>query len=178
MEIVLYKYQENVFKSQVTDRIDELNENKNIHGVVVQLPFKSLNKLNPTDFIYRVLPEKDVDGLHYINAGKVLYGIQSDDAFIPCAARACHELIKSTGEAIAGKHVVIVGASLLVGSPLANILKNENATVTLCHNHTQNLEVICRNADILVVAIGNQNFVKGSFVKEGAIVIDVGINYG
>jgi 5,10-methylene-tetrahydrofolate dehydrogenase/methenyl tetrahydrofolate cyclohydrolase len=159
-------------------RIAELNDDPAVHGIVVQIPFDSANNLNPTNFIYHVLPEKDVDGLHYINAGKLLYGNQQGDAFIPCAARACHELIKATGYSVVGKHVVIVGASLLVGSPLANILKNENATVTLCQNKTQNLQRICKSADILVVAIGNPKFITRDFVKDGAILIDVGINYG
>jgi methylenetetrahydrofolate dehydrogenase (NADP+)/methenyltetrahydrofolate cyclohydrolase len=113
-----------------------------------------------------------------VNAGKVFYGNKNGDAFIPCAARACQELIKSTGESLVGKHAVIVGASFLVGSPLANLLRNENSTVTLCHNKTNNLEKICKTADILVAAIGNPKYINRNFVTDGAIVIDVGINYG
>ncbi len=165
-------------ENEIMDKIHELNDDKHVHGIVVQIPFESKRELIPTNFIYRVMPEKDVDGLHYINAGKVLYGNHQGDAFVPCAARACHELIKSTSSSVVGKHAVIVGASLLVGSPLANILKNENATVTLCQNKTQNLEEICRSADILVVAIGNPKFITRNYIKDGAVLIDVGINYG
>ncbi len=178
ININLYKYDSDCTESQVLDKIHELNADKHVHGIVVQIPFDSKRDLSPTNFIYRVMPEKDVDGLHYVNAGKVLYGNHEGDAFIPCAARACYELIKSTGTSVVGKHAVIVGASVLVGSPLANILKNENATVTLCHNKTRNLEEICKSADILVVAIGNPKFITRNYIKNGAVLIDVGINYG
>lgn len=178
MNMNVYKFSADCTRKDVLNKIGELNDDDKVHGIVVQLPFDSSSQLCPTEFLYKVRPRKDVDGLHFVNAGKLLYGNKDGDAFVPCAARACHELIRSTGESVVGKHVVIMGASVLVGSPLASILKNEDATVTLCHEKTVNLEAICQSADILVVAIGKPKYVDRNFVKEGAIVIDVGINYG
>ena len=120
-------------------------------------------------------PNKDVDGLHFVNAGKVLYGL-FENTFIPCTPKGCLELIKSTNVEIEGKNAVVVGRSKLVGTPMANLLKLNDATVSICHSKTQNLKEVCKSADILVVAIGKAKMVQGDWIKPGAIVIDCGIN--
>lgn len=125
----------------------------------------------------RVLPSKDVDGLHEQNLSQLNRG-NVDDAFVPCAARGCLELIKTTGVTLNGLRSVVVGSSILVGKPVAALLQRHNCLVTLCNKKTENLRDICNQADLLVVAIGNAKFIKGNFIKKGAVVIDVGINFG
>lgn len=162
-------------ESELVERVRELNQDPNIHGIIVQLPFDAANQINSDLIISTVSPSKDVDGLHYINAGHLLHG-QLDEAFVPCTPKGCLELIKSTGINIQGKNAVVLGRSKLVGTPMANLLRLSDATVTICHSKTQNLPEICRGADILVVAIGKAKFVRGDWVKHGAVVIDCGIN--
>ena len=118
---------------------------------------------------------KDVDGLNHVNAGLVNHG-QLNEAFIPCTPKGCLELIISTGVSLTGANAVVVGRSKLVGAPMANLLRLKDATVTVCHSKTKDLPQVCRQADILVVAIGRARFVKGDWVKPGAVVIDCGIN--
>ena len=131
--------------------------------------------INSDNITNTVDPLKDVDGLHYINAGKLAHG-QLNDAFIPCTPKGCMELIKSTNVNLQGKNAVVIGRSKLVGFPMANLLLLSDCTVTICHSKTVNLPDMCKLADILVVAIGKANFVKEDWVKPGAIVIDCGIN--
>lgn len=150
--------------------IQELNHNKNIDGILVQLPL-------PIHFDEKVVlesidPEKDVDGLHLINLGKLFIG-QPD--LLPCTPLACMTLIESVTRKLEGKNVVVVGRSRLVGKPLAQMLLNVDCTVTQAHSKTKNLAQVCKTADILVAATGKPNLIKKSFVKKGAILIDVGI---
>ena len=130
--------------------------------------------INPTKIINVIDPIKDVDGFHPINLGNLMS--QEKTAFIPCTPLGCLYLIKQVNSDLTGKNAVVIGRSITVGKPVANLLTNNNATVTLAHSKTKNLKEICLNADILVAAVGKPEFIKHDFIKQGAIVIDVGIN--
>jgi methylenetetrahydrofolate dehydrogenase (NADP+)/methenyltetrahydrofolate cyclohydrolase len=151
--------------------IEELNKRKDVHGILVQLPLP--RQIKAKVIIEAINPLKDVDGLHPINQGKLFAG---NPALIPCTPYGCLKLIESTGCAVSGKKAVIIGRSNLVGKPMAALLLKENATVTVCHSHTQNLAEISRTADILVVAVGRPGLVTGEMIKSGALVLDVGMN--
>ncbi|GAF84278.1 unnamed protein product, partial [marine sediment metagenome] len=166
-----YDLDENVSQDELLKLIDELNQNKKIHGFIVQLPLpKHIDKHLVIDSI---LPHKDADGFTPVNLGNM---VNNNYTLLPATARACLELIKSTGVKIAGKNAVVVGRSNIVGKPTASLLLKENATVTICHSKTQNLKDFTKNADILVVACGKAKLIKKNMVKPGSIVIDVGIN--
>ena len=165
-----YKLDEDVSQDALLRIIDDLNQNRKIHGIIVQLPLpKHIDKNLIVDSI---LPHKDADGFTPINLGNL---VNDDNRLLPATARACVELIKSTGVKIAGKNAVVVGRSSIVGKPTALLLLQENATVTICHSKTINLKEHTKNADILVVACGKAKMIKKNMVKSGAIVIDVGI---
>ncbi len=149
--------------------IKELNADKAIHGILVQLPLPK--PLDPLTVLRAVNPDKDVDGLHVVTAGRLFVG---EKGFTPCTPKGIMHLIKSTGTSISGKNAVVVGRSNMVGKPIAHLLMGENATVTICHSRTQDLDKICANADILVAAIGRPEMITGDFIKPGAVVIDVG----
>ena len=155
--------------------IAELNADQRVHGILVQLPLPK--QINEHNVLNAVDPAKDVDGFHPVNVGKMLSG---EETFLPCTPHGCQELLLRSGYDPAGKHVVILGRSNTVGKPLAAILMQKapgaNATVTVCHSRTKNLAAITKQADILVAAIGAPEFVKARMVKEGAVVVDVGIN--
>lgn len=170
-----FKFESDVKEVELLRKIECLNNDHRIHGIIVQLPFDSKHNIEVDTVINSVSASKDVDGLNVVNAGKVAHG-QLEDAFVPCTPKGSLELIKSTGVQIKGKHAVVIGRSKLVGSPMANLLKLNDATVTICHSKTENLPEICRTADILVVAIGKPKFVTGDWIKPGAVVIDCGIN--
>lgn len=145
-----------------------------MHGIIVQMPLDSVNPIDShlvTDF---VSPGKDVDGLHTMNEGKVAIGDMT--GFLPCTPNGCIELIKQSGRKIAGSTAVVLGRSKIVGTPVAELLKWQDATVTVCHSRTVNLPEQARRADILVVGIGRPEMVKGDWIKPGAVVIDCGIN--
>lgn len=149
------------------------NEDENIDGILVQLPLPK--HINAQTIIANIDPRKDVDGLHPVNVAK-LY--QSQDGFVPCTPQGVMQILKEAKVSLAGKHVVVVGRSHLVGSPVARLLLNENATVTMCHSYTQDLAKITAMADILVVCVGKPRMITKEYVKDGAIVIDVGVNRG
>ncbi|HHX96445.1 MAG TPA: bifunctional methylenetetrahydrofolate dehydrogenase/methenyltetrahydrofolate cyclohydrolase FolD [Clostridia bacterium] len=151
--------------------IEKLNQRTDVHGILVQLPLP--NQIRERVIIEALKPEKDVDGLHPFNQGKLFAG---NPGLVPCTPYGCLKLIESTGTAISGKKAVIIGRSNLVGKPMAALLLKENATVTICHSRTQNLASITQTADILVVAIGQPNFITVEMVKPGSLVLDVGIN--
>lgn len=151
--------------------LDELNDNDAVHGILVQLPLP--DQINEQKVIDRINPKKDVDGFHPINIGKMMTG---EDSFLPCTPYGIVTMIKSKGIEIEGKHAVIIGRSNIVGKPVGQLLLNENATVTYCHSKTENMQKYTQAADILIVAIGKENFIKQEDVKEGAVIIDVGIN--
>ena len=149
------------------------NADSGVHGILVQLPLPP--QIDEQRVIEAISPEKDVDGFTPINVGRMLIG---EDCFLPCTPAGCIELLRASGTPIAGKRAVVLGRSNIVGKPMALLLLRENATVTVCHSKTQDLASITREADILVAAIGRDRFVGADMVKEGAVVIDVGINRG
>ena len=151
--------------------IEELNADSAIHGILVQLPLPK--HLDENAALAKILPEKDVDGFHLINAGHMLTGTEG---VVACTPRGALHMIKSTGVNLSGKEAVVIGRSNIVGKPMAMLLLKENCTVTICHSRTQNLADHTRRADILVAAVGKAGFVTADMVKPGAIVIDVGIN--
>lgn len=154
--------------------LQKLNNDPGIHGIIVQMPLDSDNKIDSHLITDYVLPSKDVDGLNTINEGRVSIGDMS--GFIPCTPNGCIELIKRSGVPMAGANAVVLGRSKIVGTPASELLKWHNATVTVCHSRTRNIDKICATADILVVGIGKPEFVKGSWIKPGAVVVDCGIN--
>ena len=151
--------------------IHGLNERDDIDGILVQLPLPP--QIDASEVLEAIDPRKDVDGFHPVNVGRLSLG---EEALVPCTPAGVIEILKRSGIAIAGKHAVIVGRSNIVGKPMAMLLLNENATVTICHSRTADLPSITRQADILVAAIGRAGFVKAEHIREGATVIDVGIN--
>ncbi|SEN18342.1 bifunctional methylenetetrahydrofolate dehydrogenase/methenyltetrahydrofolate cyclohydrolase FolD [Paenibacillus sp. OV219] len=151
--------------------IDKLNNQSTIHGILVQLPLPK--HINEKAVIDAISSAKDVDGFHPVSVGNLVIG---DDSLLPCTPAGVIELIKRTIGSIAGKHAVVIGRSNIVGKPVSMLLLRENATVTICHSRTANMEEIARTADILVVAIGKAKAIGSKYVKPGAVVIDVGIN--
>lgn len=152
--------------------IDDLNNDEAVHGILLQLPLP--DHLDSGAMTHAIKPEKDVDGLHPVNIGKLVAGL--DDGLVPCTPQGSVILIKSIEQNLSGKHAVVIGRSLLFGKPVAQLLLAENCTVTTCHSRTQNIASICRKADILIAAVGSARLVQKDWVKEGAIVIDVGVN--
>lgn len=162
---------EETTQEQLETAIEELNADPAIHGILVQLPLPK--HLDENAALAKILPEKDVDGFHLINAGHMLTGT---DGVIACTPRGALYMIKSTGLDLNGKEAVVIGRSNIVGKPMAMLLLRENCTVTMCHSRTKNLAEHTRRADILVAAVGKAGFVTADMVKPGAVVIDVGIN--
>ena len=152
-------------------KIQELNENPEVNGILLQLPLPK--HLDSKAAISRISPDKDVDGLHYVNVGKLHLG---EDSFIPCTPYGIVQMLERTGVEIEGKHAVVIGRSNLVGKPIARLLEQRNATVTICHSRTKDLAKHTLDADILVVAMGRPKAIGADMVKEGAVVIDVGIH--
>ena len=151
--------------------IDRLNRDPAIHGILVQLPLPKPLRSGP--ILYAVSPDKDVDGLHPVNVGKLMMG---EPRFVPCTPGGVMAMLDYYKLPIEGKTAVVVGRSNLVGKPAAMLLLHRHATVTICHSKTPDLAAVCRQADILVAAMGKARFIRGEMVKEGAVVIDVGIN--
>jgi len=168
---VIKRLPETCSQAELQDCIKQFNQNRNIHGILVQLPLPK--HINPDDIMQSIEINKDVDCFHPYNYGKLLAGVPKIKS---CTPAGIIELLKRYNVRISGEHCVIVGRSNIVGKPLASLMILENATVTICHSYTQNIEFICRQADILVSAVGQKNFVNSNFVKQGATVIDVGIN--
>ena len=171
IESRLYRYNSSITQDFLEDFFERMSADKSINALMLQLPIPK--HLNAQKIIDKIAPEKDVDGLTTLNNGLLVTG---QNGFIPCTAAGCMEMIHSTGIDIAGKNAVVIGRSNIVGKPVAMQLLKENATVTICHSHTIGLKEICRNADILIAAVGKKNFVTADMIKSGAIVIDVGIN--
>ena len=151
--------------------VDKLNADENIHGILCQLPLP--RHLDENQVILRIRPDKDVDAFHPYNVGKIMIG---DYSFLPCTPAGVMALRERSGIDVAGKECVVVGRSNIVGKPQAMLLLHKHGTVTVCHSRTQNLADVCRRADILVAAIGKADFFTGDMIKEGAVVIDVGMN--
>ena len=165
------RYSESVTEKEVLNKIDELNKNESVSGILVQLPLP--DQINKEKIINAIHPKKDVDGFHPINVGNLSSGYK---AIVPCTPFGCLLLIKKIEKNLSGKHAVIIGRSNLNGKPMAQLLLKENCTVTVVHSKTKDLKLECQKADILVVAVGVANLVKGDWVKKDSIIIDVGIN--
>lgn len=163
-----------VSQADLLELIDRLNADAAIHGILVQLPLPE--HIDETLVTQAILPAKDVDGFHYINIGKLTAGATAD-AFVPCTPAGCMLMVEEhLGNDLSGKTAVVIGRSNIVGKPMASLLLAANATVTICHSRTPDLPAVAKQADILVAAVGRPNMVRQSWVKAGAIVIDVGIN--
>ncbi|MBC2249430.1 bifunctional methylenetetrahydrofolate dehydrogenase/methenyltetrahydrofolate cyclohydrolase FolD [Listeria sp. FSL L7-0123] len=171
MKSVLIELPENVTEEKLLSVVEELNEDTTIHGILVQLPLPK--HISEEKVIDTISYDKDVDGFHPVNVGNLFIGKES---FVPCTPAGIIELIKSTGTQIEGKRAVVIGRSNIVGKPVAQLLLNENATVTIAHSRTKDLPQVAKEADILVVATGLAKFVKKDYIKPGAIVIDVGMD--
>lgn len=151
--------------------VKKLNNDDKVNGILVQLPLPA--HLDDKVIINNILPEKDVDAFHPVNVGKIMIG---DFCFLPCTPAGVMELIASTGTEIAGKECVVIGRSNIVGKPQAMLLLHKSGTVTICHSKTRNLKEVCSRADILVAAVGRAKMITSDYIKEGAVVIDVGMN--
>ncbi|WP_138415869.1 bifunctional methylenetetrahydrofolate dehydrogenase/methenyltetrahydrofolate cyclohydrolase FolD [Aquibacillus sediminis] len=162
---------ESTTQQELVDRITKLNQDESVHGILVQLPLP--NHIDEQVIIETIDPNKDVDGFHPVNIGRMMTG---KDTFYPCTPYGIITMLKSKNIEIAGKHAVIVGRSNIVGKPVGQLLLNENATVTYCHSKTKDMKQYTRDADIVIVAVGKMHFITGDDIKDGAVVIDVGIN--
>ena len=168
---VTIRLPETASQAELEAQIDKLNADASIHGILVQLPLPQ--GLDEAAALVGILPEKDVDGFHLLNAGKLFTGHQG---VVACTPKGAMEMLHRTGIDLSGKEAVVVGRSNIVGKPMAMLLLQENATVTICHSRTANLAEHTRRADVLVAAVGKPRFITADMVKPGAIVIDVGIN--
>ncbi|WP_408647288.1 bifunctional methylenetetrahydrofolate dehydrogenase/methenyltetrahydrofolate cyclohydrolase FolD [Ureibacillus thermosphaericus] len=165
------KLPENTNEEELLEQIHTLNERKEIHGILVQLPLPK--HINEDKVIAAISPDKDVDGFSPVSVGKMMLG---QDTFLPCTPFGVMKLLEYSGIEIAGKHAVVVGRSHIVGKPMGQLLLQNDATVTYTHSKTKDLPSITKQADILIAAVGRPNFITREHVKEGAVVIDVGIN--
>lgn len=167
----LYRLPADSSEKEIAGLIDRLNEDNKIHGILLQLPLpKGIDSKGLTG---RITPKKDVDAFNPYNVGRISAG---DYGFLPCTPAGVMELLKRSGVEIAGKRCVIIGRSNIVGKPMAMLMLNADATVTVCHSKTRDLASVCREADILISAVGKAGFVTSDMVKEGAVVIDIGMN--
>ena len=168
---VEYALDESTTEDELLALVEKLNSDDKIDGILVQLPLPK--HINEEKIINAITPEKDVDAFHPVNVGKIMIG---NFDFLPCTPAGVMELIDEAGIDLTGKNCVVVGRSNIVGKPQAMLLLHRNATVTICHSKTVNLKEICLTADVLVVAVGRAEMITGDYVKEGAVVIDVGMN--
>ena len=166
-----YRLPENTSEDDLLAKVEELNTDKSVNGILVQFPVPK--HMEQQKIIEKILPSKDVDGLHPVNSGYLASGLKG---LVPCTPQGASLLIKDSLPSLSGLHAVIVGRSNLVGKPIAQLLLRENCTVTICHSKTKNLKEVCLSADVLVAAVGISELVKEDWVKDGAVVIDVGIN--
>ena len=167
----LIELPETITEERLLAEIDRLNGDDRINGILVQLPLPK--HIEEKAIIERISPEKDVDGFHPISVGRMMTG---QDTFLPCTPHGIVELVKETNLDISGKHVVVIGRSNIVGKPVGQLFLNENATVTYCHSKTQNMKELSKLADMLIVAVGRPKMITADYIKEGAVVIDVGVN--
>lgn len=170
-ESLEYALDENTSEEELLELIDKLNKDKTVNGILCQLPLPK--HIDEKKIIDSISPLKDVDAFHPVNVGKIMIG---DYEFLPCTPAGIMRLIESTSYDVSGKDCVIIGRSNIVGKPMAMLMLHKNATVTICHSRTKNIEEKIKKADIVIAAVGIPKFVKGDMVKDGALVIDVGIN--
>lgn len=170
---IVLEMSESTTKDELIAKIDELNADKSVNGILVQLPLPDAIKSCEEEVLNRIDPLKDVDGFHPYNVGKLVTG---SPTLVPCTPAGCLKMLDLAGIEIEGKRAVIVGRSNIVGKPMLHLLMSRNATVTVCHSRTKNLSEVTREADILVAAIGKPKFITAEMIKSNAVVIDVGIN--
>lgn len=168
----VHRLPEATTEQELLDLVAVLNEKAAIHGILVQMPLPK--HISEQKVIHAIRPDKDVDGFHPINVGKLMIG--QEDALVACTPAGIIEMLKRTGIEIAGKHAVIIGRSNIVGKPISMLLLQEHATVTICHSRTPDLAEVTRTADIVIAAVGKAKLVTREYIKPGAVVIDVGIN--
>ena len=175
INVIDHHLDEKISEKELLSLIDTLNNEKSVDGILVQLPLpKHINEQLILDSIH---PNKDADGFHPLNVGKLSISPKNDQSLlVPCTPNGCLIMLKSLGIDLNGKNAVVVGRSNIVGKPMAQLLLKESCTVTITHSKTKNLPDICKNADIIIAAIGRAEYIKGNWVKEGSIIIDVGIN--
>lgn len=171
IESLAYELPEETTEEELLALVQKLNADDTVHGILCQLPLPK--HIDEDKIIQAISPKKDVDGFHPQNVGALVIGQQG---FVSCTPAGIIELLHRSNVSIDGKHCVVVGRSNIVGKPMALLMLRENATVTICHSHTKDLKAICKEADILIVAIGKPKFIDHEYVKEGAVVIDVGIH--
>jgi len=168
---ISYELNEDISEQRLLDLVQELNDRDDVHGILVQLPLPRF--ISEEKIIMAIDPKKDVDGFHPVNVGNLSIG---NKGFISCTPYGIIELLKRSNVSIQGKNCVIVGRSNIVGKPISMLLLRENGTVTICHSKTKDLKAVCKQADILIAAIGRPKMITSEYVKEGAVVVDVGIN--
>ena len=175
IEVIDHHLSANTSQSELLDLINKLNNQNNVNGILVQLPLPK--HINEQDVLDSIDPDKDADGFHPTNVGKLSIAKNNDEnLLIPCTPYGCLIMLKKCEDNLSGKNAVVVGRSNIVGKPMAQLLLKESCTVTIAHSKTINLHSVCKEADILIAAVGKPEIIKGSWIKEGAIVIDVGIN--
>jgi len=165
------RFDENISEEDLKNEIKKLNDDPNVHGILVQLPLPK--HISQKDIIQSIDPDKDVDGFHPINVGNLSSG---NNAMVPCTPLGCYYLIKKVIPNLSGLNAVVIGRSNINGKPMAQLLLKENCTVTIVHSKTKNIEEICKNGDIVIAAVGKAKMVKSDWVKDTAVIIDVGIN--
>ena len=175
IEVIDHHLPEETTEAELLRIVDNLNKQNNVNGILVQLPLpKHINEQLVLDSIH---PDKDADGFHPLNVGKLSIASDNDEnLLIPCTPYGCLIMLKGLGVDLSGKNAIVIGRSNIVGKPMAQLLLKESCTVTIAHSRTKNIEDMCKNADIVVAAVGRPKMVKGNWIKKGAIVIDVGIN--
>jgi methylenetetrahydrofolate dehydrogenase (NADP+)/methenyltetrahydrofolate cyclohydrolase len=175
IDVIDHHKEESITQNDLLKLIDNLNHEKNVSGILVQLPLPK--HINEQTILDSINPEKDADGFHPFNVGKLSIASQNNEKLLmPCTPYGCLLMLKKLNISLQGKNAIIIGRSNIVGKPMAQLLLKESCTVTIAHSKTLNLPDICKNADILVAAIGKPEIVRGSWIKEGSIIIDVGIN--
>ena len=175
IEVFDHHLEDSITQKDLLTLINKLNNQKNVNGILVQLPLPK--HINEQIILDSIDPNKDADGFHPLNVGKLsIASFNDENLLIPCTPYGCLLMLKNLGIGLSGKNAVVIGRSNIVGKPMGQLLLKESCTVTIAHSKTLNLEKVCENADILIAAVGKPEIVKGSWVKDGAIVIDVGIN--
>ena len=175
IEVIDHHLEESISEEELLNLIEKLNTQKNVNGILVQLPLPK--HMNEQLILDSINPDKDADGFHPLNVGKLSIASHNDEnLLIPCTPYGCLLMLKGLNIELAGKNAVVVGRSNIVGKPMAQLLIKESCTVTVAHSKTNDLPDVCKNADIIVAAVGRPKMIKGEWIKKGAIVIDVGIN--
>ena len=173
--VIDHHLEESISQNELLDLIKKLNSQNNVNGILIQLPLP--NHINEQTILNAINPNKDADGFHPLNVGKLSIAKNNDESLlIPCTPFGCLIMLKNLNTVLSGKNAVVVGRSNIVGKPMAQLLIKESCTVTIAHSKTKNLIDVCKNADILIAAVGKPEMIKGDWIKKGAIVLDVGIN--